>query len=333
VKWNLTQKVDMPTLTAPTTVTFSLQIDQILTLTNNFGVGSVVLSAQRGGDTVFDYTGDQLRNTPIFSSGSQGIVTITHLSGSLTYNVTDSAFPLFVNTPRVLFQSSIPFILAGGTATNQFTISATGALSNLPTLPITSGNAFIYLPAITGLTAGWYYSNILSATTAQISTSRYTSGDPLLAIPAVFTNPAGITAGNYSQTTATGITAHQITLPGGSIGPSGNLYGELSMTCPNSANTKGLRINLAAAIVGYVDATTTPGATLTSRVSNRNSQSSQVNFVNSGVIGGTGQQNSGASYASVNTAVDQTVSALAQLNNAAEFVLVERFRLEVMYGA
>jgi len=80
----------MPTLTTPSTVTFSLQIDQILTITTNFGAGRIVLSAQRGGDVVFDYTGDNLLNTPVFSSGSQGIVTITHLSGSLTYNVNDS---------------------------------------------------------------------------------------------------------------------------------------------------------------------------------------------------------------------------------------------------
>ena len=84
----------MPTLTTPTTVTFSIQIDQVLTLTNNFGAGRVTLSAQRGGDVVFDYTNDQLLNAPVFSSGSQGIVTITHLSGSLTYDVTSSAFGL-----------------------------------------------------------------------------------------------------------------------------------------------------------------------------------------------------------------------------------------------
>jgi hypothetical protein len=80
----------MPTLTTPSTVTFPIQIDQILTLTNNFGAGRVVLSAQKGGDVVFDYTNDQLLNTPVFSAGSQGLVTITHLSGSLTYNVSNS---------------------------------------------------------------------------------------------------------------------------------------------------------------------------------------------------------------------------------------------------
>lgn len=89
----------MPNLTTPSTVTFSLQVDQILTLTTNFGGGRVVLSAQRGGDVVFDYTGDQFQNAPVFSSGSQGLVTITHLVGSLTYNVNTSAFGL--DSPEV----------------------------------------------------------------------------------------------------------------------------------------------------------------------------------------------------------------------------------------
>jgi hypothetical protein len=84
----------MPTLATPSTVTFSLQVDQILTLTNNFGAGRVVLSAQRGGDVVFSYTGNQLWNAPVFSAGSQGIVTITHLSGRLTYDVNTSVVGL-----------------------------------------------------------------------------------------------------------------------------------------------------------------------------------------------------------------------------------------------
>jgi len=89
----------MPTLTTATTVTFPIQVDQVLTLTNNFGAGRVVLSAQKGGDAVISYTGAHLRDAPVFSAGSQGIVTITHLSGSLTYDLTPSAFPLFQNSP------------------------------------------------------------------------------------------------------------------------------------------------------------------------------------------------------------------------------------------
>lgn len=111
----------MPTLTTPSTVTFSLQVDQVLTLTNNFGAGSVVLSAQRGGDVVFDYTNDQLQNTPVFSAGSQGLVTITHLAGSLTYNVSTSSFGLTTTevgaTRALVSDAGIPFALFPSAAT------------------------------------------------------------------------------------------------------------------------------------------------------------------------------------------------------------------------
>ena len=326
----------MPTLTTPTTVTFPIQIDQVLTLTNNFGAGRVTLSAQRGGDVVFDYTNDQLLNAPVFSSGSQGIVTITHLSGSLTYNVTPSAFPLFENTPRVLFQSAIPFILAGGTATNQFTISATGALSNLPTLPITSGNAFIYLPAITGLTAGWYYSNILSATTAQISTSRYTSGDPALAIPATFTNPSGITAGNYSQTTATDIQCQTFVLPGGAMGPNGSVRAYLAVSMAANANTKTFRFRFGTTSMtgGSGNWGSGPCAGLGCVVQNINAQNSNKCMNGSSSlqpysIGGSG----GVSLTSINTAADVTANFTINIGTASDFAISEYCNCEVLYGA
>lgn len=84
----------MPTLTTPSTVTFSLQVDQILTLTSNFGTGSVALQSQKGGDIVYSYNDEQLRESPVFSQGSQGMVTITHRTGILTYSVSASAFGL-----------------------------------------------------------------------------------------------------------------------------------------------------------------------------------------------------------------------------------------------
>jgi hypothetical protein len=341
----------MPTLTTPSTVTFSLQVDQILTLTSNFGAGRVVLSAQRGGDVVFDYTSDQFQNTPVFSSGSQGLVTITHLSGSLTYNVTSSTFGLDATEvastrvllprvmPYILAQTAIPFILAGGTSTNQFTITATGALSNLPTLPITSGNAFIYLPAsVTGLpAAGWYYSSILSATTAQISTSRYTSGDPLLAIPAVFTNPAGITAGNYSQTTGSDITGLQFTIPGGSLGPNGGLDIGAFVRISDSANSKNMSINLAGTVLWQNNTNVAGNVTSQSltRTRNRNSQSSQVNSgsYNGGITNFWNTSGTIPVYTTVNTATDAVLSIRHNMAVATDFVVVEMFDVQLRYGA
>lgn len=326
----------MPTLAPGSTVSFPLQVDQVLTLTNNFSTGNVVLSAQKSGDVVFNYTNEQMQDAPVFSPGSQGIVTINNATGFLTYNVTSSAFPLFENTPRVLLQSAIPFILAGGTATNQFTVSATGALSALPTLPFTSGFAWMYMPSgVTG-TAGWYYAQIQSATTAQLYTARYTSGDPRLAVPTTLVNQSA-TAGNYSQTFGSNITALQINVPGGSMGPNGSLEGVTSWLNNNSANTKTITV--------LFDSLTSPGVwwqqtpTTNTRYDNRfalanvNSQSLQT-VASASFTGGFGGVGISDIAYSSNTATDKAVQFQLQLNTASsDFAILRYGRLEVRYGA
>lgn len=321
----------MPTLTAPSTVSFPLQIDQILTLTTNFGTGNVTLSAQKSGDIVYSYNSEQMQDSPVFSPGSQGVVTITHLTGSLTYNVTTSAFPLFENTPRVLFQSAIPFILAGGTATNQFTVNSAGLVTALPTLPITSGFAFVYMPSgVTG-TAGWYYAQVQSATSVQLYTARYTSGDPRLAVPTVLVAQS-TTANNYSQTVTSLIQYHSgIVLPGGSMGPNGQLTYGIETSHLNSANNK-----IFTAGIGGNEIFNSSGNNVTysrqiATTNNRNSQA--INFCNRSIFGGFGGGGSTAGRYTINTAVDQNITSFMRIDDPAEFLIVERVSVEVRYGA
>lgn len=324
----------MPTLTAPSTVSFPLQIDQILTLTTNFGTGNVTLSAQKSGDIVYSYNSEQMQDAPVFSPGSQGIVTITHLTGSLTYNVTTSAFPLFENTPRVLFQSAIPFILAGGTATNQFTVNSAGLVTALPTLPITSGFAFVYMPSgVTG-TAGWYYAQVLSATSVQLYTARYTSDDPKLAVPTVLVAQS-TTANNYSQTNGN-INAVQVTIPGGSMGPNGSIEGVASWLPNASANTKTLGITFDNQPTPVWQQTST---TVVTRYDNRfalanvNSQLAQA-VVSASFSGGfSGVAIGDVAYTS-NTATDRVMAFQMQLNTVgADFLILRYGRLDLRYGA
>lgn len=240
--------------------------------------------------------------------------------------------------PTILAQSAIPFILAGGTNVNQFTISATGALSALPTLPITSGNAFFYMPSgIPGLSAGWYYAQINSATTAQLYTATYTSGDPRLAVPASPTAPSGITAGSYSQTTGSAITAHQITLPGGSMGPNGTLRTQhwcmwRAVTTANSfAATFGGAFNN---YWGNTQAVNDPNVGLMSlqiSIVNVNSASRQYMPAYAGDT--SINTNLAPTFYSVNTASDVTMTTQITLGNAAAYSIIHGLRYEVMYGA
>jgi hypothetical protein len=234
----------------------------------------------------------------------------------------------------VLAQSGIPFILAGGTNVLQFTISATGALSNLPTLPITSGNAFFFMPTgITGLTSGWYYGQILSATTAQISTATYTSGDPRLAVPAVFTNPAGITAGNYSQLLSTDIQALSVTMSGGSMGANGSLNAELGASMSNTATSKGFRFRLGSTTMSTTPLANQAAAQFGAISSNLGAQN-RNKTVNAGAIfqpfGFTG---AGSTYTTVDTSADVSVNFTISIAVATDFVIAEHQRVTVFYGA
>jgi hypothetical protein len=258
--------------------------------------------------------------------------------GGIAVRASTGAVYVFGNTPAVLAQSAIPFILAGGTGGTgtQFTISATGALSTLPTLPITSGNAFIYMPTgITGLASGWYYALILSATTAQLYTATYTSGDPRLAVPASPTAPSGITAGSYTQSSST-INALQLTVPGGSIGPNGSIEGNASWLHNASANTKTITVTFdGASLTVWQQTLSTPATRYDNRfgIANVNSQSAQT-VISTSFTGGYGGTAVTDVSSSVNTATDKTLAWSLQLNTAAssDFVILRYGRAEVRYG-
>jgi hypothetical protein len=331
----------MPTLAPGSTVSFPLQVDQVLTLTNNFSTGNVVLSAQKSGDVVYSYTNEQMQDSPVFSPGSQGIVTINNATGFLTYNVTSSAFPLFENTPRTIFQSAIPFILAGGTATNQFTINATGLVTALPTLPFSTGNVWIYMPAITGLgggTAGWFYAAVQSTTSVQLYTARYTSGDPKLFVPTTLVQPSGVTAGNYSQSAVGTATAtYQITVPGGSMGPNGSLrtthMGLYRSVTSQSvlATTFGGSGNLYMQQGQAANDPNNGQIAFICSIMNINSVSRQYAPAFQGDT--VNNTNNSAAFFSVNTANDVTMTATIQLGNAGSYSILQGARIEVFYGS
>jgi len=243
--------------------------------------------------------------------------------------------------PRVLAQSAIPFILAGGTAgggLNQFTAGAAGAISTLPTLPTTySGGAFLYLPAGTyagQASAGWYWFVGSSTTAGTVYNNRYTSGDPRLAVP---TSPTafGAGVGLVTQTTASALTAHQITIPGGSLGPNGRVRTQNHLVY-TAVSTQNLWTSFfgAAQVMGQGMSVNSPNVGLQAAivsVMNTNSQAAQYfhNYAGDTV----NSSNLSPGYSAVNTANNVTFSTQLQLGNAQAFVIYQGLILEVMYGA
>jgi len=330
----------MPTLAPGSTVSFPLQVDQVLTLTNNFSTGNVVLSAQKSGDVVFSYTNEQMQDAPVFSQGSQGIVTINNATGFLTYNVTSSAFPLFENTPRTIFQSAIPFIFTSGTAgasTNQFTMGNNGALSTLPTLLTTYGSgAFIYMPAnaiFTGSTAGWYWFVPSSTTAGTVYNNRYISGDPKLAVPTTLVSFVSTGPGLVTTTNNTTVTAATFTVPGGLMGPNGQLAITYSGSLTNNANFKSPEIQFGGFSVQTGGMNNSTAFSNFGFVANRNSQALNI-FGRTSYFGSFGS--GGAfNFRTVNTATAQDVSFLATLpsSSVGEFLIFEVCQIVAQYGA
>lgn len=237
----------------------------------------------------------------------------------------------------LLFQSAIPFILAGGTATNQFTVNSTGLVTALPTLPITSGFAFFYLPSgVTG-TAGWYYAQVVSATSVQLYTARYTTGDPRLAVPTVLVVQS-TTAGNYSQTVGSQITGYQITVPGGSMGPNGSIrtHHWVNFRSITTQNVFGARFGslVSNEYLGQGIGDNSPNIGIQSyliSVINNNNAARQYAPAFAGDT--TNVSNITPAYFTTNTAVDFPLTNYMQLGNAAALMIAVGVRIELFYGA
>lgn len=185
---------------------------------------------------------------------------------------------------------------------------------------------------ISGLAAGWYYGQVLSATTAQLSTATYTSGDPKLAVPVTFTNPSGITAGNYNQDT-NAIIGVNFTLPGGSIGLNGNLSWDFIGSMAPTATNRFWSIRLGGSNIGGTSnfGNTTTGLRFRGRMHNRNSQSSQITSGFSGIS--TTTTAGGTYYLTINTSTDQTLDILLRIfDTVSNFFILESISIAVEYG-
>lgn len=240
--------------------------------------------------------------------------------------------------PRILIQSAIPFILAGGTAgagTNQFTMGNNGAISTLPTLPTTfSGGAWIYMPAnavAAGVAAGWYWFVASSATAGTVYNNTYTSGDPRLSVPTSPTAFATTGPGVVTQSTSA-ITTYSITVPGGALGLNGLLRVNGRFEANNNANAKTVSFlfGTGSSISGALASSLTGG--LLFEVRNINSYSRQVCTPRSFSSPYGGSTNA-SQYGTDDTSTDKTLSASLQLSTTTDYLIHSSLDAILQYGA
>lgn len=220
-------------------------------------------------------------NTSIFDGGDRDVYR-SNLSEELA----------LTNSPVTLFQSGIPFVRFGGDggsggllftgAGGGFTLSAAITTSNC-----VFAHGYGYLPANAGALgneAGWFYFSMTSDTAGVIYNNSYdpSSGVP----PAVPVSPfpfPNATATRLSQTSSE-ITALEIVVPSGNIGPNG-LFRVLSrMIATQSANVKRFRIRMNGNEMVHYYPTTTPSGDVEHVVQMAGSLSSQISTKHSSIV-------------------------------------------------
>ncbi len=217
----------------------------------------------------------------------------------------------------ILAQSAVPLImLPSGT-----NISATGAISpltnSLPSTP--SGVVRVYCFAQAGLAAGMYYATFTSPSSLQLYLDA-----------AATVTPTGITPGSYVGGT-TEVVLASVTVPGGSLGPNGQLRFDCLLNWFNSANTKTLNIKLAGQQIGGFSPTTSASGGARYSMRNRGTNRQVVGFPNGSYDWVTAR--SGSTYTlTVDTTVDQVFTITGVLQSLAEWFIIEGYTVEVLPG-
>jgi hypothetical protein len=193
---------------------------------------------------------------------------------------------------------------------------------------------WVYLPAgaVVGGSAGFYFAvpfspgsvnGMLQVTTAYQATLTTPS------IPVGYSNAVGGNA-TYSAPTSTNLTMGSVVLPGGAMGLNGSLRASAKWSMVNNANNKPTYHFLAAQTFGA----NTNASTLTfgeqQTVTNRGSLSSQLNGWNGYQLSYSANPTALWTYGAINTAVNQTVSVTGSLANAADYIILEGYMLEVL---
>lgn len=226
-----------------------------------------------------------------------------------------------------LAASAIPFIIAPtGTMGNN------GAITLGTALPTTYANCYLNLPAGAiaasgpGSAAGWYFCQMSSATVGTVFNNVYTTGIPTIpASPAAFATTG---PGAYTGVT-TAVTGPTISVPGLAMGANGVLETLVSFSFPNNANNKTLNTLFGVTTILSFTRTTAVSEAQNVYIQNRGVSNSQITS-----NGPVPTANSGSQWSvfNVDTTTAQNLAFGGQLATATDFLVIERFLIEVMPG-
>ncbi|CAN5367638.1 hypothetical protein BH10PSE14_BH10PSE14_04270 [soil metagenome] len=194
---------------------------------------------------------------------------------------------------------------AGTLATVNSNVGSFGGSTSIPSFTV-NGKGLITAAAATTLTAA----------TLASSTVPCKSG--------VSTSVTG---------TTTETTLATCTIPANAIGPNGQVEIQTLWSATNSANTKTFRVKFGGTAYYAAGLSTVTSLAAITRITNRNSASSQVGMA-SNTTAGFGQNNgAGVTTSAVDTTAAVTIDFTAQLTNTGETIAFESYLVRVTYGA
>lgn len=215
-------------------------------------------------------------------------------------------------------------IWISGTNATTNTAGAGGVTFSVP-LASAYASAYLYFPASSPIgSAGQYYCIMASTVTGTCYNNTYTSSTPT--IPGSPTAFSGLTAGAYTQTTATTLPLLTTTITGNTLGINGCIFWDVGVSNNTSAGNKTVSTKLGTTGPGIAITTGTTGKFVT-RACNAGAANSQLY---DGIISSptaVTMQSQGVSRSALNTAVSQNAVVNINLATATDVAALEVYAI------
>lgn len=226
--------------------------------------------------------------------------------------------------PVTILESAIPFL-----EFSSWTPGANGALTLAVALPVAYPAAYVYFPLDgigVGVPAGYYYTTFSSTTVGTVFNNRYVTGQPVIpSSPTAFVT----TAGTVTTQVTSAVTGPNVTLPGGALGPNGQIVTEALWQANNSAQNKQAAATLNSQNMAAVAMTTT---NVMSEIDTKTMNTGVVTrqITRTATINST---TGTPSFLTVDTAQDQAIAMTQTLGSAAtgDYVILLRVRVTAEY--
>jgi len=206
------------------------------------------------------------------------------------------------------------------------TIATAGTVTLTTALPTTyAGGAWMYFPAtaFSGTVAAGLFWVVMSSTTAGtvyqtsvVPASPFEAFIPTETLVAVVGSNSG-----YTQTTASDLVLLRTTVPGGLMGPSGEVHYNALFVTNATANSKPVKVTFGGTAIHTASLSSNVSTILDKEITNRGTIARQI--ANPLAALGHGSSADASLYLSIDTNSDFDITVTGQINTATDYIVLE----------